>query len=266
MHWFRPVYTVMRLEFAREVAYKLKIASWVIADVLQPVIFAYLWSAVSRYSGDIDRSHTFFGYFFLMVIVTRIAQDSSIFTTTDSIVTGGFAHIVTRPMHYVYYFIGRSIGQKLLRILIFMPIAVLIAVMWRDRLSIALSAEKIALFLMAVLLAVLLNYIVSQLFSLLAFYTDSIRSIRTFFINIMALLTGELLPVALLLPASLFALWTLLPLRYLFSFPVELLITDLENSEILQGFGFAIFYLFIGLVLLKLFVKIGQNRYMREGK
>lgn len=265
MHWLRPSYTALKLEISRELAYRLKIFSWVVADLLQPLIFAYLWSYVARSSGNVEDATLYFSYFFFLMIVVRIANDWSIFAVTDSVSTGSFRFQLLRPVHYIFLVAGQSLGIKIFRLAIFMPIILFIGYLWRDLLAADLTASRAISFVVAILIALGLNFIVGNIFALLAFYLKNVQGLRTLFMNSLALITGEYIPIAILLPVSYFAVWELLPFRYFFSFPVEIIIGIADSHQLLQGLATGLLYLLIGTVAYVILARRSINKYEAEG-
>ena len=77
-------------------------------------------------------------------------------------------------------------------------------------------------------------------------------------------LTGRFAPMALL-PAPLVLLATVLPFRWMVSFPVEVLLGQLTISEVLQGFLFQAFWLGVMIISVRLIWKLGVRHYGAMG-
>ncbi|WKZ30808.1 MAG: ABC-2 family transporter protein [Candidatus Dojkabacteria bacterium] len=265
MHWLKPSYAALKLEISHDLSYRLKIFSWMLADILQPLIFAYLWSSVARYQGNVDQAVEVFSYFFFFMIVTRIAQDWSIFSVTDSIMNGEFGQHLLRPVNYMFMYGGRSAGLKLFRLAIFLPVALAISFAWRDRLIVDMNLERAIGLLFAIVIAIGANYMIGHIFALAAFYMENVRGIRTMFVNTLSLVTGEYIPIALLVSGVLLLIWEYLPFRYIYSFPVEILIGNVDRDGIFRGLLIGGAYLSFSVVFYKIFIKKALSRYETEG-
>lgn len=265
MHWLRPSYTALKLEISRELAYRLKIFSWVVADLLQPLIFAYLWSYVARSSGNVEDTSLYFSYFFFLMIVVRIANDWSIFAVTDSVTTGSFRFQLLRPVHYIFIVASQSLGIKIFRFAIFIPIILCIGYLWRDLLAADLTVSRAIFIVVAILIALGLNLITGNIFALLAFHLKNVQGLRTLYVNSLVLVTGEFIPIALLLPISFISAWGLLPFRYFFSFPVEIIIGIADSDQLLSGLTIGLLYLLIGIIAYVILARRSINRYEAEG-
>jgi ABC-2 type transport system permease protein len=115
-------------------------------------------------------------------------------------------------------------------------------------------------FVPAVALAFLLRFFVEWTLALAAFWTTRVNALNQMYFVAMLFLSGQVAPLTLF-PPAVQTVATLLPFRWMISFPLELLLGSLTTQEMLIGFAAQAAWIAIGLVLLRLVWRAGVRVY-----
>ncbi len=238
--------------------------SWVLADIITPLIFGVVWTVVAR-SGNSDISQsTVITYFLLTVLFAKALKDWSYEAVINEVISGEFSRYLLKPFNYIIQFLGINIGEKIIRILISVPVIVVLYIFLRDYASIAPSYLYIVLSMFAFLIASVLTFLILHTFALLSFFVKQLWSLKAFHNNLLTMLSGEIMPI-FFMPVWAQFLMEILPYRYTLSFPVEILMMRLSLSQIQSGFFISIIWLIFFIVLYTFLFKKAIKRYEAEG-
>lgn len=256
--------TSARATISSEIAHKWQILFWMISDLVQPFILATLWSAVTI-SGDLDyTSEQVISYYFISVVIYRITQDWSMNILSTSIASGDFSKYLMRPYSYIPEIIGVNFGLRAIRSLTLVPFIIVGYLIFGESLSYSNDPKLIILFLVAIPIGALINFILGNIVGSLTFYLKQISSTKAVFINISSILSGELIPY-FVIPTSLFSYLQFQPFRYILSFPIEVISGSLTDDALKLGFSIAIIFLILLTLVFVIIYKNGLKRYDAEG-
>ena len=119
-------------------------------------------------------------------------------------------------------------------------------------------------FFPAVLLAFAVRFIIEWTLALAVFWTTRVAAVNQGYYVVSLFLAGQMAPLALL-PKTIRIIASILPFRWMISFPVELLLGKVAAKEAALGFVAQILWLFIGFVLLKRIWRSGIRIYSAVG-
>ncbi len=256
--------TEFRLSLSSEFAYKWQVLVWIVSDAIQPVIFALLWSAVAT-SGTRDFTQAdMISYYFMVLIVSRLTQDWSVQFISNSIIAGDFSKYLIRPFNYLSEMFGISLAIRTLRIILMLPLIIVGYFLFGRYLSYELIPSTIITFILAIGIGFVINFLLGNIFALLAFFIKQIVGLRALYVNVLSILSGEYIPLKVLAVGILF-IFEVLPFRYVLSFPIEIISGDLSYSQIQRGFIISAIWIIVLSVLYKLVYKYAIMKYESEG-
>jgi ABC-2 type transport system permease protein len=119
-------------------------------------------------------------------------------------------------------------------------------------------------FVPALALSILLRFLVDWTVAMIAFWTSRMSAIDQMYYVVVIFVSGQVAPLALL-PSPVRLLATLLPFRWMVSFPVELLLGRLSVHDALIGFAALGAWLGLALILLTFTWRVGLRRYSAVG-
>ncbi len=191
-------------------AYRFNILTWAIVTVFEVACLVFLWLAVYQSSeGGIDSSINGFTYkeMVVYVVLTTIFtfitfNDDTVWFINRDIREGTIGNFVIKPISYRGKFIASNIGAFLMMSVVFgLPLyagslGVLIGIGYLPVISAWDFIAHFALFLVASVLACLLNGAISYIFGILCFYTTAAWGLNALKTTVVSFLSGTLLPIA----------------------------------------------------------------------
>ena len=195
-------------------AYKFNILVWVIVTLFEVACLVFLWFAVYQSSeGGIDASINNFTYkeMIAYVVLTTIFgfvtfNNDTLWIINNDIRKGTIGNYLIKPISYRGKFVASNIGALLIMTLIFgiplysIGLGVLIGIGFLPIVSVWEFIAHIGLFLVAGVLACLINDTIAYIFGILCFYTTSAWGLNSLKTTIIAFLSGTLLPLAFFPP------------------------------------------------------------------
>ena len=233
LHLYRAQF---KTTIAEQLQYRGALAIWMLGLVLEPVIYLSVWSTVARSQGgavDGFTAASFAAYFIVAMLVDHATFTWIMWEFEWWIREGNLSPLLLRPVHPIHRQIAVNLTFKLLTLTIVVPVALILAVVFRPNFD-GVRLWGVAAFLVALPLAVALRYLIEWTLALLAFWTTRVSAINQLYFVAFIFLSGQAVPLALLPgPAQRLAEW--LPFYRVLGFPVELLLGRLTPREAAVG-------------------------------
>lgn len=254
-------------------AYRFNIITWAIVTVAEVACLIFLWLAVYQSSeGGIDSSINGFTYkeMIVYVVLTTIFgfvtfNDDTMWFINSDIRQGTIGNFLIKPISYRGKFIASNIGAFLVMSLVFgIPLyaaglGVLIGIGYLPVASIWDFIAHFLLFLVASVLACLLNGAISYIFGILCFYTTAAWGLNALKTTVIAFLSGTLLPIAFF-PNIFREIVSYMPFAGMSQNPILILMMKYDYLEcgkvILISFGWWVLLELIGKLLFNHAIKI----------
>lgn len=219
----------------------------VVGIVAQFVLVYSLWAAIMPEAGETRAGYSFDAivlYYVLVILFGKLVGNS--FNQGDAsqdIYEGTLSRYLLFPSSYFAFKYAQRLGAMtpmLIQVLVLGCAYVLVLPFPEE---VQVTATRVAMSLVSLLVAGLLFYTMSWLLQLVAFWADNVWSLVVMMLFVSRLLGGSLLPLAM------FPSWTegwlrVLPFKYLYGFPVETFMGRTTTSE--WCVGLAISLLWIG--------------------
>lgn len=256
---------ITKMFFAQEFMHKEQLVLWILADTVKILGLCFVWAASVKMTQSVDQGYVV-SYYILMVLVGKLMQDITPENGVRQILNGKFSNSLLKPMSYLIEYLGSNIGSNIFRLLVSIP-AFALGMYITTKLGlwvVDFNPYLIFLTLLAVVLGFFINFLLGNIFLLLAFYNKNMEGMRIFYYNITAFLSGEYVPFVVLPLTALFVV-QILPFRYTLSFPIEILLGRMTNYDIGLGFVIGTIWLFALYMIYSVFFKISIKKYAAEG-
>lgn len=268
MRRFKKYSQSFALGFETAMEYRFNFLLSLISAVYPVIIQSFMWTAIFQASGQ----GTMYGYTyrqmmaytFLAGLVSRIVRTGFEYEIMEDIKNGKFSRFLVQPLGYFPYRLSAFLGEKspqfgMVLIIMALVLAGLSAV-W----NVPLEMARVPAFLVTLILAVALNFVIFYCFSAVSFWIVEIGFLFEGIRIITILLSGGIFPLEVFGPR--FVLVTnLLPFKYTVSYPINVLNGRISGAEVFYGMGAQCVWIVMGLLLAAYLWRIGDKRYVAVG-
>lgn len=252
--------TLLSVYYAHMVEYRAELMFWVLSGSL-PLILLGVWTEAAQ-GGSFSLSPAEFARYFLIVFLTRqLTVVWVIWDVETEVVQGKLSFRLLQPLDPFWHHFAGHAAERLARIPF---IAVLMGLFfWLYPEAIWMpSPSRLVLFLIAVVLAFCLRFLVQHTFAMFAFWIERAVAIERFWYLFYLFLSGMVAPLTLFPPlVAQIAMWT--PCPYLIYFPVAVLLG--LDTPIAQGFGIMLMWLALFGIANRYLWRKGLQRYSGMG-
>ncbi len=260
---------VLKLVLVERLVYRLNFFLQVASGVLTSLIIVFLWMAVYR-----GNSVSSLGDYTLSEMITYLLGGGLINTfilttaenneTSQTIADGTLSGLLVQPFNPYWVWFFRDMGTKLFLFLLGLVSYGVVFLFFRDFLLFPHLPGDWLLFALSVALGVLLQYLLFESLSLLAFWIENTYGIRFTMRVILEITGGALIPLSFF-PSVLQSVFLALPFPYLIYLPMTIYLGKVPDGEVagaLARMGLWIALLAVANVFLW---TRGVRRYMAMG-
>lgn len=266
LRWFAELYTQQfKTTFASMVQYRAALFIWMLAHVLEPLVYLVVWSTVSAGRGGSVGDYTtqqFAAYFIVLMLVDHVSFTWIMYEYEWRIREGGLSFALLKPVHPIHMDIADNVSSKAITTPFMLLIAVGLALLFHPVLAPqpwALVAAIPALFF-----AFLLRFLMEWCLAQAAFWTTRVGAINQTYFVLILFLSGQVAPLTLF-PYPLQVVAAIMPFRWMIGFPVQLLLGRVTPIDALIGMAAQAAWLGITLMLVRLIWNAGTRQYSAVG-
>jgi len=255
----------MRTAVQVQFQYRTANYAYMIGMIAEPVIYLVVWSTVARSQGGAVEGITVGEFAAYYIVWTLVRNMNIVFTPygwEGRIRQGQLSGMLVRPVHPIHYDLAYFAGWKFVVILLWLPIAAVLALIFRPTFDI--SPLEIGVFLIAIWGAYLIRSMLLWALGMVTFWTTRVSALYEIYFTAELLLSGRLLPLALL-PAWAVTVADVLPFKYTFGYPIEVIAGDLSTRELFVGLGMQALWVALGALLVAVVWRFGVRRYSAVG-
>ena len=268
LRWVSKYTKSFELGFQSALEYRANFLLSLVSAAYPIIIQTFMWTAIYGASTEgVVYGYTFrqmLAYTFLAGLTGRIVRTGFEYEIMDDIKNGRYSTFLVRPQGYFLYRLCSTLGQKLpglVMILAIMVVVVLgLSVFW----GISFEASRILIFLVTLVLAVALNFLIFYCFSSVAFWLIEIGFLFEGIRIVTILLSGGIFPLEVFGEPFVRAM-SLLPFMYTISFPINVLNGRLGLGDMLQGIAMQCLWIVACWLLAQVLWRVGGRRYVAVG-
>ncbi len=217
--------------------YRLTNIFWLLGMVFEPLIYLVMWSNVADTQGGSVAGYSvasLTGYYIAWTLVRQWNIALTPFGFEQRVRQGQLTPLLLRPLHPFHYDLADFIALRIVGTLYWIPIGV--GLVWLLHPQLSGDPLVIGLFCVSLVLSFLMRFVLVYALGMAVFWTTRVSAIFNLYFAIETILSGRLVPQALL-PAWTQTIANFLPFRWSFGFPIEIIIGKLSLSQILTGIG-----------------------------
>jgi ABC-2 type transport system permease protein len=257
--------TVSRTAVQEQFQYRAANYMYMIGMVVEPVIYLVVWSVVAEASGGQVGGYSpggFAAYFIVWMLVRNMNIVFTPYCWEFRIREGQLSGMLLRPMHPLHYDLAYFAGWKVIAVLLWVPIALVLSLLFRPELSV--NVAQAATFLVAIWGAYVIRTLLLFVLGMVTLWTTRVAALFELYFTAELLLSGRLVPMDLM-PDWVLRWVDLLPFRSTFGFPIEALVSDLSGAELVRGLVAQLVWIVIGWALAMAVWRRAIRRYAAVG-
>jgi ABC-2 type transport system permease protein len=245
--------------------YRAATYMWMIGMLAEPVVYLVVWTTIAdQQGGSIQGIST--GEFAAYYIVWTLVRNMNIVFTPYGwewrIREGQLSAALLRPLHPLHDDIAAFAGWKVVTIVLWLPIAAVLWVAFEP--SFEARPGEVAAFCVAIWGAYLIRTMFLSSLGMVTFWTTRVSALFELMVGLELLLSGRLVPLPLMPDwAEELASW--LPFQWSFYFPIQTLVGDLSNRELLEGLAIQLLWIVILTGLFLVVWRFAVRRYSAVG-
>lgn len=265
--FLRALAALLRQALLGMLQYRGELALWAFWGVVYPAVALAMWSAALQGTdgateiGGFDQRQ-FAAYFLLTMVVGHFVTAWDAYEMGYLVQSGALSPALLRPMLPLWRSLCDNVAYKLITLIILIPLW--LGVAWLTNPALEAGPAQVAVGLVALVLGAAINYIWGYNIALLAFWTTRTDAISEFWFGGTLIFGGRLAPITLL-PAGLDLLAQALPFKWIIWFPSEVLIGRVPLDAALVGLIWQAAWVGLGVVVFRVFWRIGLRRYSSVG-
>lgn len=259
--------SVLRQSFFGNLVYFTNALSWALIAVMELLVPIAIWTSATPIGstfGGFTRSQLL-AYYGLMTLIGNVTFWWVNFAIEEDIRTGDLSNILTKPLSYIKYIIVNNLGDKLIAILIRLPIFIFVVLFFSNEIFSNITVSTALLTIVATILGSMIYMFISVCFGLISFWVTSSRGFISIYFVSVYLFSGQLAPISFY-PDWFREIANLLPYRFTLSFPIEIMLGKIDTYQLHAGFvSGATWVILLGLITYYLWRK-GARLYQAYGK
>ena len=222
---------------AGSLAYPGDFAFYMLGTIIGPIIAAFVWRAAIAAGADLPVDADYITtYFVLLSLVTMLASAWLSVFMADTIRDGRLNVWLARPGSYLYEIAANNIAEKVVKLVILVPMIAIFAWFVRDSLTLDAAPWRWAALLVSTAMAAMIFFWLDVAMGSLGFWLEDISGLEWGRSLLTGLITGQMIPLALF-PAWMQGFLHVQPFRYTVSFPLEIVVANLSTQEVMTGLG-----------------------------
>ncbi|TVS09241.1 MAG: ABC transporter permease [Gammaproteobacteria bacterium] len=257
--------TVSRTAVQEQFQYRTANYMYMIGMVVEPVVYLVVWSVVAEASGGSVGGYTPGGFAAYYIVWMLVRNMNIVFTPYGwefRIREGQLSGMLLRPIHPLHYDLAYFAGWKVIAVLLWIPIAVVLALLFPPELTVNLA--QVATFLVAIWGAYVIRTLLLFVLGMVTLWTTRVAALFELYFTAELLLSGRLVPLDLM-PDWVLRWVDWLPFRSTFGFPIEALVSDLSGPQLVRGLVAQLVWIAIGWALAMVVWKRAIRRYSAVG-
>ena len=255
-----------QVNWAEQWQYRANLIMYLLYWLVSPIIYLAVWTSIASSKGSVNglTVNDFTTYYLTLLIVDQVTSNIVIHTFAYKVQDGSLSGELVRPIHpMLTNALVNNIAFKALTIIGFIPIWIVLYFLYKPDFS-SVTVSNILLSIPAMIIGFFVGFLLSASISALAFWTTRVYSIHEFYYALALLFSGQFVPLTLM-PPVIQEIARYLPFQLLIYFPVELILGNLTQAQITQGYISGILWLTVCIFLFNVVWRNGVKRYSAVG-
>ncbi len=258
--------TLINIMWQRGLAYRFTIFAYRIGEIAEMLVLLLMWSAIFTGTSTIQgyTLNEMLTYILFGNLVNTITRNFAAAGIGRDIKDGRLSLFLLKPMKHVRYALASEIGRASLPFVLSLITQLLVVLLFHDKFLYNTDPVTLLVILGMILLAFLLEFELSYLAGLIAFWTDEVDGLYTTMERVKKFFSGGYFPLSLL-PATFITVSFALPFAYSFFVPAQLYLKKIDLSMGLKGLGVQLLWIVVLAMIIRVVWKRGIRKYEGVG-
>lgn len=268
--------SVIKISLAQEFVYKLNFIMWRVRNIIQILVFFFLWTAVfESQPNNLGTEVSYFGYTqssivaytFLLVLIRSIVMATKSNDVSGYISSGELSNYLLKPIGFFKYILSRDVSTKALNIAFSFFEVIILYLILKPNLFIQTDPYSLLLFVISLIIASFIFFSIMMLASSAPFWVPEIGWGVQFLVTVIFVefLSGAFFPLDVF-PKPLFEFLKLTPFPYLVFIPIQTYLGNLSTFETYKNLLFGLLWSVILWLLMNKVWKKGLKIYEAVGR
>lgn len=232
-------WSIFKTSIAQEFAYRLNFLFWRVRNIIQILIFFFLWDAVF-----LGKNTQIFGYnkpqiftyAFVLIVVRALVFSIRSNDVAGQIANGELSNMLLKPVNYFKYWLTRDLVYKFLNLFFGTFEATILIIILKPNIYIQTNPVYLFGFAVSLLIAIFLYFIISMTTSFAPFWVPEVSWGAQFLVMIVIseFLSGASFPLDIF-PGVVYKILMLTPFPYLIFAPIKIYLGSFGYSMMIQS-------------------------------
>jgi ABC-2 type transport system permease protein len=255
-----------QVNWAEQWQYRANLVMYLFFWLVSPIVSLAVWTTVANGQGSVGglTANDFVTYYMTLLIIDQLTSDITLHIFAFKIQDGTLSGELTRPVHPILTnTLVTNISFKVLTLMTLIPVWGVLWMLFQPNFS-TVTWQGIVLAVPAVILGFAVSFLLGASLTCVAFWTTRVWSLAEFYWAMIALFSGQFVPLQLM-PQLVQQIARVLPFQLFKFFPIQIVLGRLSASEIVTGYltGFA--WLLVALFLFKWVWRRGLKQFSAVG-
>jgi ABC-2 type transport system permease protein len=255
-----------QVNWAEQWQYRANLLMYLFYWLVSPIVYLAVWTTIANNKGSVSglTASDFISYYLTLLIVDQLTSEITIHILAYKIQDGTLSGELLRPIHPILTgALINNIAFKLLNLLAFIPIWLVLALLFRPDFS-SVTPGSILLAIPGILLGFWLSFLMGAMITCMAFWTTRVYSVSQFFNMLVILLSGQFVPLQLM-PPVVQTIARILPFQMFRFVPIEIILNRMPLNDILINYTISLGWLVVFSFLFRWVWREGVKRFSAVG-
>lgn len=241
-------------KFLEWTAFRSFLFTLVVNQAVTPLLGLAVWSAALPGATGIST------YYVALLAIQLMTSSQEYYSVTLRIYEGGLNEDLLRPHPVVLGPLGENVAFRAWNLLMGVPIIAIAVVLA----NVSFDPGNLLMAIPALALAAALRFLFVYVLALSALWTEQGGGVTSFGTTMIFLLGGAAAPI-FVFPANVRPFGEALPFRAMLGFPAEIASGSLNETQMLQGYGWQVLWTAVFIPLAAFVWRSGVRRYTAVG-
>ena len=255
-----------QVNWAEQWQYRANLLMYLLFWLVSPIVYLAVWTTIARNQGSVGglTPNDFVTYYMALLIVDQLTSDVTIHIFAYKVQDGTLAGELIRPIHpMLTNTLVNNLAFKTLTMMAMVPVWIVLWILFQPNFS-TVTWQGLLLAIPAVILGFAINFLLGASLTCVAFWTTRVWSLMEFYWALLALFSGQFVPLQLM-PQVIEKIAWVLPFQLFKYFPIQLVLGRLGAAEIISNYLAGIAWFVVALLFFLWIWRRGLKQFSAVG-